>query len=670
MSLHIEGFPQTGFSYTRKGGMPITNFIISEVHKIIEIGVERVKYEFVINTSDKEYKLTVCQQDIGRKRFLREVPVFILADEKEFYKMLYLAIAQKKFVEDEISYKADYGGLRKIQGAWMFVFVDGSIGEENFTSKVYSDSGGFLSLKAGALAQNRETAEKLFREYNRNPEVYFPLFFTNIMAITNAYFRVINEALFMKLTVWLDGASGSGKTELAKNVGLYAFSDEKQNKELVSATCRRSYAMRRLGESTGIPVILDDVKQERTRERTNRVRQIVDDYLRSVFQGRLTDPENRNAEPAWIDTCAVITGEYLDTKESQNARLLYLKVDGFLGSEKNRNSLRVLQEHPLWLTAVCAGYMQWLLGKMAESTFEGYIKKILQELRGREYVYGEEQNGIRLKENRDMMEMAAILTEMYFDDIGLSDSFMSSFRNNAKQSIQSICDSTFYLLGGENMIIINVLEKIFSACSIRKAAYVKYPPHFRKWKYHQENFWLMEDDDFLWIEDYEESMLKEGHEHDECRGKPYLLIREDRFIQLFQTQLDDLLEENKVSSQIADDLRLHLLLKLRERQLIYKQSRSDSKWGRPAAQYPVCEWEEHCDPYDDFYEDVLQVHCESVIQMNTQHLCIRNLKGRIKNENAVEDVGNNARKTIQGMAEDEIYKVRKAFTNNKSLYRE
>ena len=130
------------------------------------------------------------------------------------------------------------------------------------------------------------------------------------------------------------------------------------------------------------------------------------------------------------------------------------------------------------------------------------------------------------------------------------------------------------------------------------------------------------------------------------------------------------MKENKVSSQIADDLRIHLLLKLRERQLIYKQSRSDSKWGRPAAQYPVCEWEERCNPYDDLCEDVLQVHCESVIQLNTEHLCIRNLKERIKNEDAVEAVRNNVGKMVQGMAEDEIYKVRKAFTNNKSLYRE
>lgn len=175
----------------------------------------------------------------------------------------------------------------------------------------------------------------LFDQYNRNSNVFYPLFLFNVMAITNGYFRSVFEPCFMKLTLWLDGSSGSGKTELAKTAGNYTFTDESLNRELISVTDNRKYALRRLSQSSGMVRILDDVKKENTSERKNSSKIIVDDFLRSIFQGKVTDSgSGRNPGPKWIDACAIITGEYLETVESQNARLLYLKVDGFLKDRK------------------------------------------------------------------------------------------------------------------------------------------------------------------------------------------------------------------------------------------------------------------------------------------------------------------------------------------------
>lgn len=48
----------------------------------------------------------------------------------------------------------------------------------------------------------------------------------------------------------------------------------------------------------------------------------------------MTDIESTNSKPVLIDTCAIITGEYMEKIESQNARIIYLDVDGFVKDKK------------------------------------------------------------------------------------------------------------------------------------------------------------------------------------------------------------------------------------------------------------------------------------------------------------------------------------------------
>ena len=126
-----------------------------------------------------------------------------------------------------------------------------------------------------------------------------------------------------------------------------------------------------------------------------------------------------------------------------------------------------------------------------------------------------------------------------------------------------------------------------------------------------------------------------------------------------------MLEEGQISSLIADKVLVNLLRILRKMQIIYKQYRSDNKWGRPAINYPVYSrahiWRE--------YEENYWVSFESMIQLNTWHPCIATLKDKMDNEEQqvvdIEGIGWRINKD-----RDEIYGVRKAFTNNKSLYRE
>lgn len=93
----------------------------------------------------------------------------------------------------------------------------------------------------------------------------------------------------MRLSLWLDGESSSSKTELAK-AGTYAFGDKEFcRKVLSSVTGKRKDILTMLLQSSGCVSIIDDVKQEDVRDRRNSVKNNVDDCLRSVFQGCLTD---------------------------------------------------------------------------------------------------------------------------------------------------------------------------------------------------------------------------------------------------------------------------------------------------------------------------------------------------------------------------------------------
>lgn len=672
-NLQIKGYEIRNGCYIRDD-VPATDFIL---RIILIIGKETNQYKiFTVKNCGAIYETIVSSSQIRRSRFLNEVPVLI-EDEKDFYTLVRRAIFGKQYSDEEILYQTDCNGLQEVNGKKMFVFTNGSISTNGFHAEVYSGVEGAYFPKEAftSIKRQQEVIDELFRQYNRNREVFYPLFLMNIMAISNGYFRSIGERQFMKLTLWLDGASGSGKTELAKTVGTYIFTDKKQQKEVISVTGNRKYALNYLAQSSGMVCILDDVKCEQVRERRNSVLNIVDDLIRSIFQGKLTDGgTGKTAGAKWIDSCAIITGEYMETNESQNARMLYLKTDGFLKQEKNSNALRVLQEHPIWLTTLCGGYAHWFLKKMEESSFPELIKERIKRMRTSEKIYEGINNAERLNENRNMLEMAAMLAEMYFRETGMTEDFCKRFWQNAGQSIKAVSDSTFYLLGGKQMVILKVMEQIFSKCSIRKAQFQK-KNYGSLEQYYQQYFWIYRKEDFVWIEDYKRSLMKRD-EYIYEEEQPYLIIREKRFMDLFQTEIGNLVQEGNISSETADELRVNCLKILRECQIIFKRHRTDSKWGRPAADYPVfdrrTEYYYDDDEYNFRKETVIcHVDCEPVIQMNPNHSCIAVLKDRMAEDDTADDIFDGVPEwRLEGMWWEELLKSRKAFASGKSLYKE
>lgn len=663
-----------------KVGQPVTDFTIS-VTKIIQ--EPQTNFAIQVRKTDNEvYTQTVSMSRLKMKYFLNELPVWI-DKEKEFYVSLRKAILQKEYTKEEVSYHMNDNGLQEINGEKVFVFSNCGIGADGLHPEIYSDLQGayFPSNAFMDLEKTKGVIGELFEQYNQNPEIFYPLFFINIMAISNGYFRRIGEPTFMKITLWLDGASGSGKTELAKAIGNYTFYDEAENKEPISVTGNRKYALNRLAQSSGMDCVLDDVKREQVRERKNSVLNIIDDFIRSVFQGRLTDcGTGKDSGAKWMDACAVITGEYIETNESQNARILYLRVDGFLKEERNSKALRILQENPVWLTTVCGSYIQWFLKKMQESSFSELIKAHLKELRSKEKVFDEINNAGRLNENCHMLEMASRLTEMYFQEIGMSENFVKQFSMKAGKSIKAISDSTFCLLGGKENILIKILEAMYLRGNLRKAKFERgYSDD--GCLYLQPHFWLNENDDFLWIEDYKSSLKKRNCFSDDA-VEEFLIIREKNFEKLFKEESERLVEGGHISSEMKDDLQINYRQLLREMQISFKQYRTGCKLGRPTATYPV--FKEYYNSYgqdmesEDYENEHLSddklscyVYYEPTIQLNTAHILINILKERMEKEVETEDIFKNVQNWIvQEQTKECIYKVRKAFASSKSLYKE
>ena len=682
-NIQMNDYTQGERCYVRDG-IEMTDFIL-RVKKIIFLKDRRCMYKFVVIKKDeKTFEKTVTLKQLKQHCFLQELSVFI-KESDAFYKQLYFTVSETKFAVDEIEYQTEKNGLQEVEGRLMYVFTNGSLVADGFHPEIYSGVG-HMFIPKGAIFQGLvETAEKLFCEYNRNPKIFYPLFLHNIMAISNGFFRVIGEPEFMKLTLWLDGKSGSGKTELAKAAGAYTFGDQMLNKELIAATGKRRDALKHLAHSSGSVCILDDVKAERVRERKNSMRNMVDDLIRSTFRGRLTDTVGMDSELGWIDACVLITGEYLDTCESQNARLMYLKVDGFVDDEENSKALRILSHNPLLLTTVCVEYIQWFLQMMEESSFPQFLREKLNEMRNSEKMYEGISNSARLNENCHMLDMAAVLSEMFFHEAGMPKEFITRFRRNAEQSIKAVTESTFCLLGGENMLIFKAMERIFSECNVRVAQYQKEWWRHNEWQYQQEYFWIWKDEDFVLIEDYNKSILKSNQNGNEQYDmQPCLIIRAERFDELFREAVQNLASELQISSEIFDRMLTNPLKKLRELQIIFKQYRADSKWGRPVVNYPtyslrrVNNFQYSSDEYYDssvYYrasseEIICDLDCEPVIQINARHPCVGALKNRMDDIDS-EDIYENVRSWhIEEMLEETAYCARKAFIKSKSLYRE
>ena len=70
---------------------------------------------------------------------------------------------------------------------------------------------------------------------------------------------------------------------------------------------------------------------------------------------------------------------------------------------------------------------------MEENSFPKLLKEKLEGMREEMKYYAEMDNAERLNENRRMLEMAAIMTEMYFRETDMPEDFVLHFIRSVKE---------------------------------------------------------------------------------------------------------------------------------------------------------------------------------------------------------------------------------------------
>jgi len=675
--LDIPGLERTAAGYSDNGNL-IADCLL---------GVRRISICDGDKETDEEYEVQIkilnkkfCERlSLSQIKSLRFLSGYGTGFEKnaKYYCLIRRALFQQVLSDEYISYETRRNGFQRVNHQWMFVYGRAGIDKSGYNPNVKSQCGGVYISERNVLKLPEciPYVKEIFNIYRQNVGVFYLIFLNDIMTLTNGYCDlVIGEETLMRIVTWLEGESGSGKTETARS-GLFAFTSEDGRRRPVPKTANKKDVLLKLVQSSGSLYILDDVKEEVASQRKHDGKIVVDDVIRSVFQGFLESPAKGYQEYERIDCCAIITGEFLDTHKSQNARILYRNMDGFLDDRKNAEALRRLQEHPEWLSIVCNGYMQWLSARADDDNFNELVKTKIGEIRKESKIYEGFINATRLNETLSMVKLAEWMAGRFFHDIGMGKMFAKEFHENMDRCINEVMNSTYHVLEGGKMVLRKALEWVFRKAGIRKAAY-RYSSGYSDLVYRQEYFWISSDqDDFVLIDDYGKSLETDTRKSRKYDGLTVCLIRQELFENLILEGMQNLGSMGvTVSSETTKKITKELWKMLMEMRIIYEVPRADSRYGRPMKQYPVFRIYISYDDFGVAYERDCIVRFENVVQVNIEHPYIEGLIEDMKEmdtENIFEAVGSwhilDADKNRAAV--ESFFMERKRFMSGKTLFR-
>lgn len=187
--------------------------------------VEGQEFDICFKEGEKECRLKLNWEDMGTTRCLNKcvVPCIQSAEGTEkraFLKSLKQACSQKKADGDIWPHI----GWNAFSERKVFAFSNCVITRKGLDRNSYADIEGYC-------LEGAETFQWDSREWRENvllrmcvllgdgPDEFLPVFFSNMAAALNL--PLAKENLSPNLLLWLAGSPGSGKTEVALNLGTY-----------------------------------------------------------------------------------------------------------------------------------------------------------------------------------------------------------------------------------------------------------------------------------------------------------------------------------------------------------------------------------------------------------------------------------------------------------------
>ena len=581
MCVKLNGYDEARDGYYNEG-KKVTNFVCRLEGLILDIQTgQRIFRLSVIAGNQCEVLAEISAQDVNTGNWLAKLPVPVWCENpKQFASDFRKALA---FSEEygKIERVSPVTGFQKVDGRWKFLLSNGALTEDGFDKETYSTVRGAV-YSGGSACLNEDESMRYLELVCQQARQVYPILAINLLSISRDLF--LHWGIDVGLSLWLEGRSGSGKTTLAKVFGMFVESLEKQEsspntwhrRRLVSATEKIPVVVGTLQKSHGLTVVLDDVKKEKSQRQREKANAVMDIAVRSVYQGYTTEQASKKQKPeeTLVGTCAIITGEYRETEESQNARLMIVDVSEFLQDQEKRAMLTEVQEHCQWQTKLLGGFIRWLIKEAGEEGRGEKWRGRMKDLQNREWIYESRPNGQRLKDSRSrFFFVTELLGEFLLEQFPQREKEIRKFLQAAKRSIDDGIQYTFGNLGGFRAIAESVLKEIVDELvegkHIRRACYKDHPyARYGDSRWEEEQFCFIEEigkgrkEEALLIPEFRKSLQRadqEGKPVDE--GPCFIMLRAD-FEARLQNVLNRRIQQGDLSEEEGNKITVPLFAKL------------------------------------------------------------------------------------------------------------
>ena len=178
--IQIENFAERNNVYVKVDGSEESCPL--NIKKIVK--GDQVFWEFSLSTTGRTYSKEINFANLHRIKFLRGLPI-VIDNEECFYKELIKKIQELEFGKEDTEYCIGRNGIYKINDEWVLVLENVGITANGFNVNIYSGvQGAYIPPEVFELAnKNKEIVKNLVQTYNRNPEIFYPLFLLNFMII-------------------------------------------------------------------------------------------------------------------------------------------------------------------------------------------------------------------------------------------------------------------------------------------------------------------------------------------------------------------------------------------------------------------------------------------------------------------------------------------------------
>lgn len=521
-------------------------------------------------------------------------------------------------------------GMHLVDGKWYYVTEGGSIGADGICPDILAMGRRQARLAWESYFRKRQAVDSaeeckiLFSCLLGADAPMLMVFLAAVMA-ENAY-PLHTIGIEASLTFWLGGDSGSGKTELAKYMsGMAALGSG--SGMMISAIGKIRDAVDALSQNSGRLLIVDDVKKERAQRQKEKSETTVDICIRSIYQNFLTEDTFRTKRNNEVFGCAVITGEYMKTQESQNARLVYVKTSKFLENEKNSAALESIQERPELVMNVLCGYAAWLCKQMEEPENINRMRQYYKEARRQARLQFAGRNAQRLADSKAALLLGSQMLAEYALSAEVPSNWVQELKDKVQKSVSASMVDTSVLVSGYRLLleelVLDIMENAQKAGKIRIAQWKL----LGGWDLIEEQF-CIQDEGLLYISDIKRSLSDDKKAKRYKNKQDALIVRKEWLWERLEDGLDELLRQGRIPEWFRRKISLS---RLAENKVICGRKRSDSGY-RCVAAYPAVVTE-----YDEYSEkNRLKLASADCVQINLENVAFLEFRRKLREEANVD----------------------------------